>query len=47
MDLDYEEIVDNPKRFNETFGKTNGELLNDSTHMAINIMRKVLEEVLS
>jgi len=47
MDLDYDEIVDDPKGFNETFGKTNGELLNDSTHMAINIMRKVLEEVLS
>ena len=42
--LDYEEVVDNPKDFNPTFSRTNGELLDRATHMALDIMKEVLKK---
>lgn len=45
MGLDYDEIVGNPTRLNEEFVRTNGELLDNSTHLAIDIMKNVLEDM--
>jgi len=43
--LDYEEIIENPAVINNEFGKTNGELLDESTKMAVKIMEQLLSDV--
>lgn len=45
MGLDYDEIVENPTASNNEFGKTNGELLDESTNMAVKIMELLLSDV--
>lgn len=43
MGLNYDKIVDNPTDFNPRFSKTNGELLDLATHIALNIMKEILK----
>jgi len=45
MGLDYDEIIENPAALNNEFGKTNGELLDESTSMAVKIMEQLLSNV--
>lgn len=45
MGLDYDEIVENPVVLNNEFGNTNGELLDESTTMAVKIMDLLLSDV--
>ena len=45
MGSDYDEIVENPAVLNIELGKTNGELLDESTTMAVKIMEQLLSGV--
>lgn len=45
MGLGYDEIVETPTALNSEFGKTNGELLDESTNMAVKIMELLISDV--